>query len=227
MRVKYVGIIALLLVAVITLPLLVVNIGTSTQIGVDDRGYVTKEVYAHYGPSTNQIVIITGIHPRESISIAPEQWAAKVFAILTPVEIINYNIVVQKDPQDYNLGRANGEGLAADYILPDIKKSDYDVVIIAHAHQPGYGEGYYVATPEMDDTSVLIARLVTSTEPSFIYYPGTKNSKAKTSSAKLVSKPLAAAGYPTLVYEIPENVTSLESFLKTYSLLENIYYAFS
>ncbi len=227
MHLKNASIIALIILAVIALPLIAVNLGTYTKIGSDERGYVTKDVFSHYGSSNIQIVIITGIHPRESISIVPEQWAAKVFALLTPVEVINYNIVVEKDPQDYNLGRNNGEGLAADYILPDIKNSDYDVVIISHAHQPGYGEGYYLATPEMDDTSVLIARLVTGADPSFNYYPGTKNSKAKTSSARLVSKPLAAAGYPTLVYEIPENVTSLESFLKTYKLLENVYFTFS
>ena len=39
------------------------------------------------------------------------------------------------------------------------------------------------------------------------------------SSIELVSKPLADNGYPTLVYEIPENITEQESTDRTYDLL--------
>ena len=212
------------MIALVSAPLILISWGEHSQIGSDDRGYVTKDVYAHYGQSNIKIVIVTGIHARESIAIAPEQWAAKVFALFTPVEIINYNIVVQKNPQDYTEGRKNGEGLAADYILPDVKKSDYDLVIISHAHQEGYGEGYYVATPQMDDASVAIAKTIKSSG-SFNYYPSSKNAKYKSSSAIVFSKPLAIAGYPTLVYEIPENVSSFESFQMTYKLLEISYKA--
>ncbi len=216
-------ILAILIIAIILIPLVLLNLSTHSQIGSDDRGYVSKDVYAHYGDSKIKIALVTGIHARESIAIAPEQWAARVFALLTPVEIINYNIVVEKNPQDYSQGRKNGEGLAATFILPDVKKSDYDLVIISHAHQTGYGEGYYVATPQMDNPSVTIAQYIKSSGLNFNYYPAAKNAKYKSSSAVLFSKPLALAGYPTLVYEIPENVTSFESFFMTYKLLETGY----
>ncbi|MDZ4171150.1 MAG: hypothetical protein U1C19_03210 [Methanobacteriaceae archaeon] len=217
---NYIFIAMVLLVFAIAISFVVVNLSTHTELGSDDRGYVTKDVYNHYGESKIKIAIVTGIHPRESISIVPEQWSAKVFALLTPVEIINYNIVVQKNPQHYTMGRNNGEGLAADYILPDVKKSDYNLVIISHAHQEGYGDGYYVATPQMDNPSVSIAQSIKSSSYNFNYYPASKKVKYKSSSALLFSKPLALAGYPTLVYEIPENITSLESFLRTYDLLK-------
>ena len=40
-------------------------------------------------------------------------------------------------------------------------KSDPDLVIIGHDHEPGYGEGYYIATPTMDNASVDLAEEVT------------------------------------------------------------------
>lgn len=223
MRFKNLYVMVILLIAIIVVPIIILNLSDHTEIGSDDRGYVTKDVYSHYGSSNVKIALVTGIHPREVISIAPEQWAARFFALLTPVEIINYNIVVEKNPLDYSLGRNNGEGLASEYILPDVKKSDHNLVIIAHAHQPGYGSGYYVATPQMDIASVKIAQMIKGSGSSFNYYPAAKNAKYKSSSAVLFSKPLAIAGYPTLVYEIPENVSSYESFYMTYKLLEISY----
>lgn len=216
-----------ILLAIIVIPFIVLNLSSHSEIGTDDSGYVTKDIYSHYGSSEVKVALVTGIHPREAISIAPEQWAARLFALLTPVEIINYNIVVEKNPQDYNLGRDNGEGLAAQYILPDVKKSDYNLVIISHAHKPGYGSGYYVATPQMDVDSVNIAQTIKESGSNFNYYPTAKNAKYKSSSAILFSKPLAIAGYPTLVYEIPENVNSYESFYMAYKLLEISYNSFN
>ncbi|WP_432704072.1 hypothetical protein ACRERI_03915 [Methanothermobacter thermautotrophicus] len=134
------------IVAVLVTTVVVLNLSEHSTIGSDSRGYVTRDIYAHYGEQSVKIAIVTGIHPREEVSIAPVQWAGRVFALL-PVEVIIYSINVEDSPQDYSRGRANGEGLAATYILPDIKRSDYDLVVIAHAHKPGYGEGFYVATP--------------------------------------------------------------------------------
>jgi hypothetical protein len=80
-----------------------------------------------------------------------------------------------------------------------------------------------VATPQMDIASVNIAQIIRGSGSNFNYYPAAKNAKYKSSSAILFSKPLAIAGYPTLVYEIPENVSSYESFYMTYKLLEISY----
>jgi hypothetical protein len=197
-------------------PLVIMNISDHSTIGSDSRGYVTRDVYAHYGEQNIKVAVVTGIHPREGVSVAPVQWASRAFALL-PVEVALYSINVEDSPMDYSRGRTNGEGLATTYILPDVTKSDYDLVIIAHAHAPGYGEGFYVATPQMDEPSVRIAESLR--KEGFNYYPVSGKTRYRSSSARLFSRPLAAAGYPTLVYEVPEWSSPYEVFFMTLKLL--------
>jgi hypothetical protein len=189
-----------------------------TSIGTVEVGISGNE------NATTTIALITGIHPRETLSIEPEIQAAKEFGN-DDVKIINYRVTVTQDPQDYEKGRANGESLVHDYVNPSIIGSDVDAVIISHSHIPEYGEGFYLATPEMDDASVDIAKKISQTSD-FNYYPVTGNETYKSTSAVLVSKPIAQAGYPTFVYEIPEDIwesTATEKTKELFSLIvENI-----
>ncbi len=121
------------------------------------------------------------------------------------------------------MGRNNGEELAAQYIVPDIKKSDYKLVIIFHAHQQGYGDGFYIATPSMDNKSVELAKNVKKTLPSFNYYPASKNKHYKATSVIRVSDPIANEGYPTFVYEIPEQNTTENATEMTNKLLDSCF----
>ncbi len=170
--------------------------------------------------ATKCIASITGMHPREPLSIGPEIEAAKQFGG-DDVKIIHYKVTVTRDAQDYNLGRANGESLVHDYVNPHVTSSDADAVVISHSHIPEYGEGFYVATPQMDDASVRIAKNINQSGD-FNYYPVTGNETYKSSSAVLVSKPIAQAGYPTLVYEVPENVFEFIITFKTKDLFNII-----
>ena len=170
----------------------------NTSIGTVEVGTAGNE------SAPISIALITGIHPRETLSIDPEIQAAKEFGS-NDVKIINYKVTVTQNPQDYEEGRANGESLVHDYVNPHVTSSDADAVIISHSHNPNYGEGFYLATPEMDATSVGIATKISQTSD-FNYYPVTGNETYKSTSAVLVSKPIAQAGYPTFVYEIPEDI---------------------
>ena len=123
-------------------------------------GTVEKCVYGNEN-APKCIALITGIHPREPLSIEPEIKAAQQYEN-DDVKIIHYKVTVTDRPTDYNAGRANGESLVHDYVNPDVTKSDAGAVIISHSHMPGYGQGFYLATPEMDDASVS-TRQVTST----------------------------------------------------------------
>ena len=114
-----------------------------------------------------------------------------------------------KPSREYTL-EANGESLVHDFVNPDVTRTDADCVIISHSHVEWYGEGFYLATPEMDNASVKIAKKINKTTD-FGYYPRTGNETYKSTSAVLVSKPIAQAGYPTFVYEIPENITKQNS----------------
>lgn len=183
---------------------------TYRVLGNNSLGSVEKIIYGNESVN-NSIALITGIHPREKLSIDPEIKAAKEYASEhDDVKIIHYQVNVTKNPNNYEKGRANGESLVHDFVNPDVTRSDADCVIISHSHVDWYGEGFYLATPEMDNASVKIAKKINKTSD-FGYYPRTGNESYKSTSAVLVSKPIAQAGYPTFVYEIPENITKQDS----------------
>jgi hypothetical protein len=182
----------------------------NTSIGTVEVG-VSGNVNA-----TKCIALITGIHPRETLSIEPEIQAAREFGN-DNVKILHYRVNVTDHPQDYQTGRDNGESLVHDYVNPHVTSSDADAVIISHSHNPDYGSGFYLATPEMDDASVGMAKKISETSD-FNYYPVTGNETYKSTSAVLVSKPIAQAGYPTFVYEIPEDIWEMTSTDKTKEL---------
>ena len=214
--------IIMFILIIITVPYLIYEWHSHETIGANDIGYVTKDVYNHYN-SDQTIILITGIHPREQLAINPEIESAKRFALTHNARVVNYNVTVTKDFDDYKNSRYNGEHLVAEYILPDINKTDGDVVIISHSHIEGYGEGFYVATPAMDEASVKLGEDIENSDLDFKYYRTPVNETFKSSSIELVSKPLADSGYPTLVYEIPENITEQESTDRTYDLISKTY----
>ncbi len=186
----------------------------NTSIGTVEVGTAGNE------NATTCIALITGIHPRETLSIDPEIQATREFGN-DNVKIINYKVTVTESPEDYEQGRANGESLVHDYVNPNLTSSDADAVIISHSHNADYGEGFYLATPEMDNSSVSIAEKV-SEKSDFNYYPVTGNETYKSTSAVLVSKPIAQAGYPTFVYEIPEDIWESTATDKTKELFNLI-----
>ncbi|WP_405307050.1 hypothetical protein [Methanobrevibacter sp.] len=186
----------------------------NTSIGTVEVGTAGNE------NATTCIALITGIHPRETLSIGPEIQAAREFGN-DNVKIINYKVTVTENPNDYEQGRANGESLVHDYVNPNVTSSDADAVIISHSHNADYGEGFYLATPEMDNSSVNIAEKI-SEKSDFNYYPVTGNETYKSTSAVLVSKPIAQAGYPTFVYEIPEDIWESTATGKTKELFSLI-----
>ncbi len=198
-----------------------INNSNSAVIGSDNRGYVTKEVYASNEPHPIKIAVITGIHPREKIAISPIESLIKNYALTHDVEVTDYSIRVLDNPENFTVGRHNGEELAAQYIVPDIKKSDYKLVIIFHAHQQGYGDGFYIATPSMDNKSVTLAKSVKKMLPSFRYYQSYRNSPYKATSVIRVSDPIANEGYPTFIYEIPEQNTTQNANEMTNKLLDS------
>jgi hypothetical protein len=199
--------------------------GTSTSnppiLASDNKGLVTKEVYSASNTTENKksIAIITGMHPREKLAHIAVADVIKSYSLSTNQEIVHYDINVTDQPNDFNIGRNNGEELAASYILPDILKSHIDLVIICHDHAPWYGQGYFIATPKMDSASVQLAESLNQTLSGFNYYKVTSNSEHSSSATRL-SDPLASAGFRTLVYEIPESATYNEASQESQILIK-------
>lgn len=195
---------------------------TTTKTNVNhwenDKGSVDKFYYGNNNSST-ELVLIAGIHPREKLAIEPEIKAAEEFAKMHDVKFTVYHVKVTKDPTIYQASRDNGESLVHDYVVPDIKNTNAKSVIISHSHIEGYGEGFYLATPAMDKPSVDISHKIEKSSD-FKYYPRNVSKPVEATSAILVSNPIAEAGYPTFVYEIPEDITEQDSTDKTYKLFE-------
>lgn len=187
----------------------------------NDLGTVDKYVFGNANAST-ELVLIAGIHPREPLAIEPEIKAAKEFSQNHDVKFTVYHVNVTKNATDYQASRDNGESLVHDYINPDVNTTEGKAVVISHSHVEGYGEGFYLATPAMDNASVSIAQKVANTSD-FKYYPTDITKPYKATSATLVSKPIADAGYPTFVYEIPENITEQDSTNKAIELFGMLY----
>ncbi|MEN6330190.1 MAG: hypothetical protein ABFC91_07860 [Methanobacteriaceae archaeon] len=211
--------ILLFLMVFLVLVFLWANISEHEQLGSDNRGSVTKDVYSHYGTPTARIAIITGMHPREELATNIVPQAIKLFALLNRVEVVDYHVMVHDQPENFTIGRNNGEALVAQYAIPDIIESDYQLVIVSHDHEQGYGEGYYVATPTHDTKSVSIGESVHKILSYFNFYPGSSN-KAQASSITVVDYPITNAGIPVLVYEMPEWNSFYEAIYHTYKLLQ-------
>ena len=218
MKGKYKIIIGIITICIVVAGTFFLLENNGVRIGSDSKGYVTKVVYASPGQHQVKIAVITGMHPRElhATDLVPQ--VVKQFALQNNVEIINYQVNVTDDPQDFSIGRSNGQALVAQYVIPDIKKSNDELVIICHDHKKGYGNGYYIATPTHDDKSVALGQTVHQLLPQFNYYPGSTDSREST-SINQVDEPLTQAGFPVFVYEIPEWVGNDEANNMTYELL--------
>jgi hypothetical protein len=196
------------------------SISTPSYFASDSKGLVTKDIYSASNVSGNKksIAIITGMHPREKLSQSAVGDVIKSYSLSTNQEIVHYDINVIDQPDNYYIGRKNGEYLAARYILPDILQSHYGLVIICHNHVTWYGQGYYLATPKMDPASVQLAESLNQTLNDFNYYKTSPNSEHSSSAIKL-SNPLASAGFRTLIYEIPEGSTYIQASQETQMLI--------
>ncbi len=199
--------------------------GNPTILSSDYRGIVTKEVFAASdSPETNKktIAIITGMHPREKLSIQTVNDVIKQYSLSSNKQIIHYRVNVTSNPYNFHVGRSNGEGLVASYVIPDINKSNVDVVIICHDHAPGYGKGYFIATPKMDSPSVSMAEKIEKNLPEFTYYRATAKSQHG-SSTLTVSYPLAKSGICTIVYEMPEWASYTQAYDESKKLISTCF----
>ncbi len=197
---------------------------TTTLLGSNSLGSVTKVVYTHPGDTGPVIAVITGMHPREISAKEVLPGVVKAYSQAHNIEMVNYQVNVTKDLTDFSVGRANGQDLVAQYVIPDIKKSHYSLVIIVHDHEKGYGSnGYYIATPSMDNRFVTLGQSVQKILPSFNYYTRNTNQQPEGTSIEQVDDPIVATGTPVFVYEIPEWLPDSNVYQNSTNLLAAVF----
>ena len=216
-------ILSLIIIVAAILGFFILTEGSSEIVGENSLGTVTKVNYTHTDNATVKIAVVSGMHSRETLHKFILPLVCRIFALThNDAEIVNYCVHVTDSPKDFNKGRANGESLVHDYVVGEVAKFDPDLVIIGHDHEPGYGVGYYIATPTMDNASVDLAEEVTG-DIGFNYYKRNKTRPSKSTSIKRVDTPLVNTGTLVFVYEIPETDSKIIAFIESYRLLDASY----
>ncbi len=195
----------------------------NSTLGSDGNGYVKKFEYSFKNAPKGKIAIVTGMHPRETLSKNASEDAVKKYAQSNRVNIVNYMVEVNESYDNVFAGRNKGESLVADYIVPDIVKSGFKVVIICHDHKKGYGDGFYVATPTMDPKTLALADAFRKISPEYKYCERDPDKTAKSKSISRVDEPIANSGTPIFVYESPEWLGYNEAYNSAYKLIDTAY----
>jgi hypothetical protein len=201
--------------------------GSSVQksiLGSDNTGNVTKITYSYKNSPDGKIAVISGMHPRETLSKNVSLEAVRNYAESNRVNIVNYVVEVNENSDYVRSGRNKGEYLVANYVIPDILKSNYDLVIICHDHKKGYGDGlFYIATPTMDSKSLAMAEKFRQISPEYKYFQRDPDKRAKSTSISRVDKPITDSGTPVFVYETPEWYGHDEAYNEAFKLIDTAY----
>ncbi len=173
---------------------------TSTLLGQNSLGYVLK--VGTFGTGTTKVAIIVGVHPLEvQTHIAMLNAIMALSKTLNNVQITVFDVVV-KNGADYTTGRAAGQTLASEYVVPNIGTS-YKMVMDCHGNT-GKGTDYsgypnFVFAPlQNTGSSAIASKLINSnmTKGDLKYH-----FLADGTSPQYVTIPIAKKGIPTIVYE--------------------------
>ena len=170
-------------------------------IGKNSIGTVTLEGPYGNANSSVKIAYILGQHPRES-----NAHDAIYDSLLNNSDYLNYSYYVYRinvtaESDDFEESRMNGQLLAQDYVVKDVLKNGYDLVIDIHASNGGYVQDPYIFAPVSNDTVAYdAANNVTKAINYVIYYE-----PASYSSPQYSTIPIDEGGIPAIVFEMRGN----------------------
>ena len=174
------------------------SLSTVKFLGEQDYGFVVR--YGPYGNPTSPVKVayVVGVHPQE---VQAHQ------AMMTVISSDNslkycyyvYQITVTKNRDDYTRGRINGQQLAFDYAVPDIKKGKFSMVVDVHSTKGDYSETRFISVPSEDSRSNLLAHLIVSKIPWLVFYVPPLDGGP--TSGPYVTIPIIQSGTPAMVYE--------------------------
>jgi hypothetical protein len=168
----------------------------TVYLGNNSKGDVTRE--GPYGNVNSPIKIayIIGVHPNESQShqalyetIKEENGTLKKCYYI-------YRVNVTQNKYSYSSGRMNGQLLAQDFAVPDIKKENFSLVVDVHSNVGNWAETRFLFTPTTGSRSEEIAHLITDQLNWLKYY-----TPPNPTSTPYVTEPLNEAGIPAIIYE--------------------------
>jgi hypothetical protein len=165
-------------------------------LGENEYGTVTREGPYGNASSPNRIAYVVGVHPLEyqAHNALVESLKRQDKSLKNCYYI--YRINVTRDADDYDQGRANGQQLAYNYVVPDVKNSSMDLAIDVHSNEGNYQEKWFLFVPGQSEKAESIAYTIKNqTNWLTVYSPPNPTSPA------YVTLPLIKAGVPAIIYE--------------------------
>lgn len=162
------------------------------------------------GTGSKKVALIIGVHPQEAIThAATEQALTTLRKNLTNVQIWLYKVKVTKDINSYGKSRMNGQIIAQKLVVPDIKKLKPKLVVDIHGNRGLYATNDFIFSPTKGSTSVSYANKIKAktTYLKYHYVEGT--------SPDYVTRPIAKANIPALVFELYLNVNNYNKVMYT------------
>ncbi|MBZ9570310.1 hypothetical protein KQY27_01965 [Methanobrevibacter sp. TMH8] len=221
---KNIKLISILIIVLIILGILItitlaINANDKKIIGHNNLGTVSIEGPYGNPNSSDKIGFIIGVHPLESNAhlslIKNIQKDNKKLNKSYYIYVIN----VTKDRDDFDKGRMNGQLLAKDYVVPDIKNKNYTFVMDIHAHRNVYKEKNFIISPlnnpKSEKIGLKIIKNITGMKI-LRYIPAIDGHPT---SPDYVSIPILKNGTSTIIYETylneSENTTNffMENFI--------------
>jgi hypothetical protein len=169
---------------------------SSVTLGATDYGSVIRE--GPYGNPNSPIKIayIVGVHPLEYQAHNAIIESLKAHNSTLKECYYIYKVNVTRDAQDYTKGRNNGQKLASQYIVPDIQKQGFNLVIDVHNNQGNYQKKRFLYVPLTSQISQNTAsQIVKQIKWLTIYNP------PDPTSPTYVTIPLIKSGIPSIIYE--------------------------
>lgn len=196
----------------------------SVNLGSNDLGSVDLIGPIGNKNSNTKIAYIIGVHPLES-----NVHNALYNSIIAKSDSLDYSyyiyrINVTKAPDDYDIGRMNGQLLAKEFIVPDATSKDYNLVVDIHSNQGTSGGSYeetnFIFAPLNDPASKIFADEIIAKIPPLVYY----FPKSQT-SPEYVTVPIIQSGTPAIIYETyryESNEITVEYINKLIEVIDNL-----
>ncbi|MCL2115406.1 MAG: adhesin [Methanobrevibacter sp.] len=176
------------------------NSFNNIYLGSNDKGSV--EFIGPIGNKNSDVKIayIIGVHPLE-FNVHNNLYDS----LIAKSDALNYcyyiyKINVTNNPDNYDIGRMNGQLLANEFVVPDANSKGYDLVVDVHSNQGTKGGSYketnFIFAPLNDSTSKDFAEeIIAKIPPLLYYYPESQT------SPNYVTIPIMKSGTPTIIYE--------------------------
>jgi hypothetical protein len=176
----------------------VVDASSAVYLGGTSYGYVEKFTYGNQS-STQNIVIITGVHPKEYGFHNAIFSAVKNKSSIEHKKYIVYKVHVTKDASDYYKGRMNGQLLAQKFVVPDVIKIKPKLAFDIHENRyttSSYTYPRFLYPISKDQYTLCITKFIIYRLTFLKIY-----SPPHPTSVKYVTQPIADQRIPTIVYE--------------------------